>query len=155
MRDPLARADRRVLDAILAQHRVGEREDSTGSLDRFYRRLQGRLDHEHGPGTVQIPSAKAVARYVEVLFAGPVHLRQDDQGVAGGAREDHGLPAGHIQSEEVGDGLAGEVAGKELYDVERVESPTAMSDVGAFLADVARLVRAATALNPYPTEESA
>ncbi|GAA0818876.1 DDE-type integrase/transposase/recombinase [Streptosporangium amethystogenes subsp. fukuiense] len=70
VRDPLARADQRVLDAILAQHRVGEREDSTGGLDRFCRRLQDRLDHEYGLGTVQIPSAKTVARYVEVLLPG-------------------------------------------------------------------------------------
>ncbi|MGP3960179.1 hypothetical protein ACTWPT_29645 [Nonomuraea sp. 3N208] len=68
--DPLARADPRVLDAILAQHRVGEREDSTGSLNRFHRRLQDRLDHEHGAEVVKVPSAKTVARYVEVLLPG-------------------------------------------------------------------------------------
>ncbi|MEV0233471.1 hypothetical protein [Nonomuraea sp. NPDC050786] len=69
-RDPLARADRRVLDAILAQHRVGEREDSNGGLDRFYRRLQDRLDDEHGPGVVKLPSSSTIARYVEVLLPG-------------------------------------------------------------------------------------
>ncbi|MGR6919115.1 hypothetical protein ACU635_33115 [[Actinomadura] parvosata] len=70
VRDPLARADRRVLDAILVQHRVGEREDSTGGLDRFYRRLQDRLDDEHGPGVVTLPSSSTIARYVEQLLPG-------------------------------------------------------------------------------------
>jgi putative transposase len=68
--DPLARADQRVLDAILLQHRVGEREDSNGGLDRFHRRLQDRLDHEHGPGVVTLPSSSTIARYVEVLLPG-------------------------------------------------------------------------------------
>ncbi|MGW0194087.1 hypothetical protein [Nonomuraea sp. NPDC003201] len=70
VRDPLARADQRVLDAILTQHRIGEREDSTGGLDRFHRRLQDRLDHEHGPGVVTLPSSSTIARYVEVLLPG-------------------------------------------------------------------------------------
>ncbi len=70
VRDPLARADRRVLDAIIAQHRVGEREDSTGGLDRFYRRLQDRLDHEHGPEVVTLPSTSTIARYIETLLPG-------------------------------------------------------------------------------------
>jgi transposase InsO family protein len=70
VRNPLVRADRRVLDAILAQHRVGEREDSTGGLNRFYRRLQDRLDDEHGPGVVKLPSNSTIARYVEVLLPG-------------------------------------------------------------------------------------
>ncbi|MFI7643411.1 hypothetical protein ACIBVN_55515, partial [Nonomuraea sp. NPDC049400] len=68
--DPLARADQRVLDAVLAQHRVGEREDSTGGLNRFYRRLQDRLDAEHGPGVVKLPSSSTIARYVEQLLPG-------------------------------------------------------------------------------------
>ncbi|GAA4967451.1 transposase InsO family protein [Nonomuraea thailandensis] len=70
VRDPLARADQRVLDAILVQHRVGEREDSNGGLDRFYRRLQDRLDDEHGPGVVTLPSSSTIARYVEQLLPG-------------------------------------------------------------------------------------
>lgn len=70
VRDPLARADRRVLDAILVQHRIGEREDSTGGLDRFYQRLQDRLNDEHGQGVVKLPSSSTIARYVEVLLPG-------------------------------------------------------------------------------------
>lgn len=69
-RDPLARADQRVLDAIFAQHRIGEREDSTGGLNRFYQRLRVRLDDEHGLGVVKLPSSSTIARYVEVLLPG-------------------------------------------------------------------------------------
>jgi putative transposase len=68
--DPLARADPRVLDAIIAQHTVSEREDSTGGLNRFCRRLQDRLNYEHGSEVVKVPSTKTVARYVEVLLPG-------------------------------------------------------------------------------------
>jgi putative transposase len=66
--NPLARADPRLLDAIVAQHAVGETQDSTGSLDRFCRRLRERLEHEHGPGVVEVPSPTTIARYVRLLL---------------------------------------------------------------------------------------
>lgn len=68
--NPLARADPRLLDAIVAQHAVGEAQDSTGSLARFHRRLRDRLEHEHGPGAVEIPSPSTLARYIRLLLPG-------------------------------------------------------------------------------------
>lgn len=68
--NPLARADPRLLDAIVAQHAIGETEDSTGSLARFCRRLQDRLAHEHGAGAVEVPSPTTVARYIRLLLPG-------------------------------------------------------------------------------------
>ncbi|WP_344657207.1 transposase [Catenulispora subtropica] len=69
-RDPLRHADPRILDAIFVQHTVGEAEDSTGTLSRFCRRVQTRLDAEYGPGAVKLPSRKTVARYLEILLPG-------------------------------------------------------------------------------------
>lgn len=69
VRNPLARADPRLIDAIIAQHKI-EVEDSTGSLERFYRRLGDRLEHTHGPGVVALPSQDTIARYIEILLPG-------------------------------------------------------------------------------------
>jgi putative transposase len=68
--NPLAGADPRLLDAIVAQHAVGEAQDSTGTLARFCRRLGDRLEHEHGPGEVIVPSPTTVARYIRLLLPG-------------------------------------------------------------------------------------
>ncbi len=66
----LARADPRLINAIVLQHHVGESEDSTGNMSRFCRRLQDRLDDEHGPGIVKVPSQRTVARYLDALLPG-------------------------------------------------------------------------------------
>lgn len=69
VRNPLPRADPRLIEAIIAQHGI-EVEDSTGSLNRFCRRLGDRLDHTYGPGAVTMPSQSTIARYIEILLPG-------------------------------------------------------------------------------------
>ncbi|WP_416960040.1 transposase [Streptomyces sp. Agncl-13] len=68
--DPLAGADPRLIDAIVAQYHVTEAVDSTGSLNRLRRRVEHRLADAHGPGTVKMPVPKTFNRYVAALLPG-------------------------------------------------------------------------------------
>ncbi|MGW1713848.1 transposase [Streptomyces sp. NPDC002156] len=68
--DPLAGADQRLIDAIVAQYHVTEAEDSTGSLNRLRRRVERRLADGYGPGTVKMPAPKTFNRYVAALLPG-------------------------------------------------------------------------------------
>ncbi len=65
--NPLAGVDARIIEAILDQH-TAEIDDSTGSLDRFHRRVQNRLDAKHGEKTVQLPSRATFHRYTQLLL---------------------------------------------------------------------------------------
>ncbi|RSS46770.1 DDE-type integrase/transposase/recombinase [Streptomyces sp. WAC08241] len=67
--NPLAGVDARIIEAILDQH-TAEIDDSTGSLDRFHRRVQNRLDAKHGEKTVQLPSRATFHRYTQLLLKG-------------------------------------------------------------------------------------
>ncbi|GAA1264567.1 TnsA-like heteromeric transposase endonuclease subunit [Saccharothrix xinjiangensis] len=66
-RNPLARLDPRIIDAILDQAAY-EENDSTGTLLRFYRRVQNRLDAAHGPGAVVLPSESTFRRATNLLL---------------------------------------------------------------------------------------
>lgn len=67
--NPLAGVDPRIIDAI-RQQAAYEVEDSTGGLPRFRRRVQKRLDEQHGPGAVALPSKDTFRRHVALLTNG-------------------------------------------------------------------------------------
>ncbi|MEU2770989.1 TniB family NTP-binding protein [Streptomyces diastaticus] len=67
--NPLAGVDAKIIEAILDQH-AAEIEDSTGTLDRFHRRVQNRLDAKHGAGAVRLPSRATFHRYTQLLLKG-------------------------------------------------------------------------------------
>jgi len=77
--NPLARLDPRVIDAIRDQA-AAERDDNAGTLNRFYRRVQNRLDATHGPGQVALPSKDTFRRAVALLLgqspSGPTARRR-------------------------------------------------------------------------------
>jgi putative transposase len=66
-RNPLAAIDPRIINAILDQD-AAEIDDSTGTLGRFQRRVQNRLDAAYGPGTVTLPSRATFYRWVAQLL---------------------------------------------------------------------------------------
>ena len=66
---PLAGADPRIIAAITAQHGI-EVDESTGDMNRFKRRVQNRLDAEHGKGTVRLPEMTAFRRWTEEILPG-------------------------------------------------------------------------------------
>jgi putative transposase len=66
---PLAGADSRVIAAITAQHGI-EVDESTGDMNRFKRRVQNRLDAEHGKGEVPLPEMTAFRRWTEAILPG-------------------------------------------------------------------------------------
>jgi hypothetical protein len=68
-RNPLARLDPRIIDAIRDQD-AAERFDSTGSVKRFRRRVQNRLDAAHGEGAVPLPSEDTFRRAARLLLNG-------------------------------------------------------------------------------------
>ncbi|MCX0270049.1 TnsA-like heteromeric transposase endonuclease subunit [Nocardia zapadnayensis] len=68
-RNPLANLDSRIINAIYAQAAY-EESDSTGTVSRFRRRLQNRLDAEHGAGAVVLPSDSSLRRALNVLLKG-------------------------------------------------------------------------------------
>lgn len=72
LHNPLARVDARILDAIKEQA-AAERLDSSATIgNRFHRRTQNRLDHQHGVGAVVLPGKDAFRRIVnEVLDLRP------------------------------------------------------------------------------------
>ncbi|MEV4921630.1 Mu transposase C-terminal domain-containing protein [Streptomyces roseoverticillatus] len=65
--NPLAAVDPRIINAILDQD-AAETDDSTGTLGRFQRRVQNRLDTQYGPGTVTLPSRATFHRWVSLLL---------------------------------------------------------------------------------------
>lgn len=67
--NPLARLDPRVITAIQEQADY-EEFDSTGSLPRFFRRTQKRLDTAYGDGAVPLPSQATFRRAVQHLLPG-------------------------------------------------------------------------------------
>jgi putative transposase len=67
--NPLARLDSRIIDAVL-QQAVYEEAESTGTMKRFARRVQNRLDTAHGAGAVALPSESTFRRAVELLLPG-------------------------------------------------------------------------------------
>jgi putative transposase len=66
---PLAGADPRIIAAITAQHGI-EVDESTGDMNRFKRRLQNRLDAEHGKGEVRLPEMTTFRRWTEAVLPG-------------------------------------------------------------------------------------
>lgn len=66
---PLAGADPRVIAAITAQHGI-EVDESTGDMNRFKRRVQNRLDAEHGKGTVRLPEMATFRRWTAEILPG-------------------------------------------------------------------------------------
>jgi transposase InsO family protein len=67
-RDPLGHLDPRVIAAIRAQA-AAERLDSSATIgNRFHRRTQNRLDHEHGPDTIALPGKDAFRRIVNQVL---------------------------------------------------------------------------------------
>lgn len=74
LHNPLARADTRIIDAIREQA-AAERLDSSATIgNRFHRRTQNRLDHQHGVGAVVLPGKDAFRRIVDQV----VDLRPSD-----------------------------------------------------------------------------
>ncbi|MFD4393764.1 transposase [Kitasatospora sp. NPDC058478] len=65
--NPLAGADPRIINAILDQD-AAEIDDSTGTLGRFHRRVQNRLNAQHGEGAVTLPSRATFYRWVALLL---------------------------------------------------------------------------------------
>lgn len=65
--NPLARLDPRIIDAIRDQA-AAERDDNAGTLNRYYRRVQNRLDVTHGAGQVTLPSRDTFRRAVALLL---------------------------------------------------------------------------------------
>lgn len=61
--------DHRIIDAVLAQA-AAEHGLSSGSLARFRRRVQRRLDALHGQGVVGLPPESTFSRKVKLLLAG-------------------------------------------------------------------------------------
>lgn len=70
MSNPLGRADPRLIEAILTQHTAAEEDDSTGDLGRLRRRVQRRLDAQHGQGVVLVPPASTFNRYAAIVLRG-------------------------------------------------------------------------------------
>ncbi len=68
-RNPLARLDPRIVVAIREQA-IAEESESTGTLNRFRRRVQNRLDLAHGRSTVVLPSVSTFNRAVHLLLGG-------------------------------------------------------------------------------------
>lgn len=66
---PLAGADPRIIKAIMVQHDI-EVDESTGDMNRFKRRVQNRLDAEHGKGELRLPAMTTFCRWVEVALPG-------------------------------------------------------------------------------------
>ena len=66
---PLAGADPRVIEAITVQHGI-EVDESTGDMNRFKRRVQNRLDAEHGKGEVPLPAMTTFRRWTEAILPG-------------------------------------------------------------------------------------
>ena len=66
---PLAGADPRIIAAITAQHGI-EVDESTGDMNRFKRRVQNRLDAEHGKGEVPLPEMTTFRRWNEAILPG-------------------------------------------------------------------------------------
>jgi putative transposase len=66
---PLAGADPRVIKAITVQHGI-EVDESTGDMNRFKRRVQNRLDADHGKGEVRLPEMTAFRRWTEAILPG-------------------------------------------------------------------------------------
>lgn len=68
IRNPLKNLDARVIQAIRDQA-AAERADSSATIgNRFYRRTQNRLDADHDPGTVVLPSRDTFRRAVAYLL---------------------------------------------------------------------------------------
>lgn len=55
LRDPLAGLDSRIVAAIRQQQAI-EEDESTGGVDRFFNRVQRRLDKDYGKGAVVLPA---------------------------------------------------------------------------------------------------
>lgn len=68
-RNPLSRLDPRIVAAVLDQAAMEESE-STGTMTRFRRRVQNRVDATHGPGAVTLPSQSTFRRALEPLLSG-------------------------------------------------------------------------------------
>ncbi len=66
---PLADADPRIIAAITTQHGI-EVDESTGDMNRFKRRVQNRLDAEHGKGQVRLPEITTFRRWMEMTLPG-------------------------------------------------------------------------------------
>ena len=66
---PLTDADPRIIAAITAQHGI-EVDESTGDMNRFKRRVQNRLDAEHGKGQVRLPEMTTFRRWTEMILPG-------------------------------------------------------------------------------------
>jgi len=67
--NPLASMDSRVAEAVEAQAQA-ETDDSTGTRSRFRRRVQRRLDQQHGPGVVPLPPVSTFNRQLGLLLDG-------------------------------------------------------------------------------------
>ncbi|MFI6997189.1 hypothetical protein [Nocardia sp. NPDC050175] len=67
--NPLARIDHRIVRAVREQASFEESE-STGTINRFKRRVQNRLNNTHGPGVVELPSESTFRRAVTLLLPG-------------------------------------------------------------------------------------
>ncbi|MFI9077575.1 transposase [Streptomyces sioyaensis] len=79
VRNPLRNLDPRVIQAIRDQA-TAERADSSATIgSRFYRRTQNRLDADHGPDTVPLPSRdtfrRAVAHLLDISPDAPAYQR--------------------------------------------------------------------------------
>ncbi|MDL4813148.1 Mu transposase C-terminal domain-containing protein [Actinomadura opuntiae] len=79
-RNPLAGIDPRIIQAIGDQYGA-EREDSSATVGgRFRRRVQNRLDFEHGQGKVTLPPERTFYRIVRLLLnrspSGPATTRR-------------------------------------------------------------------------------
>ncbi|WP_335989440.1 hypothetical protein [Glycomyces sp. MUSA5-2] len=69
-RNPLVNVDPRLIAAIRAQYQA-EEEDSAATIGgRFRRRVENRLDHRHGPGTVPMPPTSSWYRIVDAVLDG-------------------------------------------------------------------------------------
>lgn len=69
LHDPLGRLDQRIRQAIWEQASY-EVRDSTGSVNRFMRRVRNRLDTTYGAGAVALPSKRTFERAVSAVLNG-------------------------------------------------------------------------------------
>lgn len=77
--NPLGNLDKRLVEAMRDQIAI-EMEESTGTFDRFHRRLMRRLEETYGTDVVPVPSKRTVRRGYTALtlgvLAGPADTRR-------------------------------------------------------------------------------